>query len=343
MNQQRIALRIIDANLNRFIESLRVIEDALRFSGRAEDINQLKELRQETGNLSGVLCPRLGARDARSDPGLEEERTGNSARYSVDEVMRANLSRAKEALRSVEEYSKLLRDGTGEDLIRWARRCRRMLYDRESGLLRVRCMSWLDSLRLCVLTDESTDSMLYDRVRQAISGGADAIQFRRKNGPDRRLFDDAYELRRITRQSGIPLIINDRPDVAVLVSADGVHLGQDDMPVHSVRSLVGDSMAIGVSTHSEEQARLACKAGADYIGVGPVFSSAGKGVHLEPLGIERAREICSLVDIPCLLIGGINAANLNDIKALTVAVRSAVMSSPDPRSAAMQLKKEMIG
>ena len=341
MNQQRIALRIIDANLNRFIESLRVIEDALRFSGRSEDISQLKELRQETGSLSGVLCRRLGARDARSDPGLEEESTGNSVRYSVDEVMRANLSRAKEALRSVEEYSKLLRDGTGEDLIHWARRCRRLLYDRERGLLRDSCMSWLDSLRLCVLTDESTDSMLYDKVRQAISGGADAIQFRRKSGPDRRLFDDAYELRRITRQSGIPLIVNDRPDVAVLVGADGVHLGQEDISVQCVRSLVGDSMAIGVSTHSAEQAISAMIAGADYIGVGPVFSSAGKGVHLEPLGVEEALGICSSVDIPCLLIGGINSSNLGEIKGLTVAVRSAVMSDPDPRSAAMELKQEL--
>src|SRR5262249_37597577 len=140
----------------------------------------------------------------------------------------------------------------------------------------------------------------------AAAGGADVIQLREKTLADRELVERARNVRRWTRKAGVLFVVNDRPDVARLVEADGVHLGQDDMPVKDARRILGADALIGVSTHSIEQVRQAVLDGANYIGVGPTFPSATK-VFEEFPGLDFVRAVLAETTLPAFAIGGINA------------------------------------
>lgn len=345
MNERRAVFRIVDVNLNRFIEALRVIEDAHRLYLDDDDFLKVKELRHIGGEMRSHFNKHIWARDSTNDPGLDPSATTTSemTRKTIHDVLEANLSRAKEALRSIEEYSKLIHDH--EVLVQKAKECRRLLYDVEKTHILCHHRGWLHGFRLYVLTDDSPGTELHRKVKGAISGGADVIQFRRKNASDRDFLEDAREIRKITSEMGIPLIINDRIDIAVAVGADGIHLGQDDIPIEAARSMVGDSMVIGISTHSPDQALEAERRGADYIGVGAVFSARSKGIEAEPLGPGNAGRICSSVDIPSVVIGGIDENNigmLTEQGIVRVGVMSAIMNSPEPAKSAGHLKKELM-
>jgi thiamine-phosphate pyrophosphorylase len=141
------------------------------------------------------------------------------------------------------------------------------------------------------------------------------------------------------RRSGAAFIVNDHPDIAMAVEADGVHLGQDDLPVEVARKLMGGSRIIGVSTHSVEQARAAQSAGADYIGFGPIFTTRTKDAGPRQ-GIEGLRQVRKAVTLPVIAIGGINSGNLDEVLkagADGVAVISAILSAPDPYDTAREM------
>lgn len=146
----------------------------------------------------------------------------------------------------------------------------------------------------------------------------------------------------LVQQGGGTFIVNDRCDVAVAVGADGVHLGQDDMPLADARGIVGPGTLIGISTHNLDQAIAAERGGADYIGFGPVFPTATKA-HPDPVvGVEGLREVRGRVRIPIVAIGGINAANVHDVVAAGAgccAVVSAVLAAPDPSTAIAEMMK----
>ena len=180
-------------------------------------------------------------------------------------------------------------------------------------------------------------------VRDAVRGGADVIQLRDKKAPDEAVAEMARKLLAITRPAGVPLIINDRPRVAAMADADGVHLGQDDGLLTEARRIVGEGAIIGRSTHSAEQAKAAEAEGFDYIGVGPVFATPTKPGY-PPVGLELVRYAASSIGIPFVAIGGIDASNARTVRnagARTIAVVRAVLGSPDPRGAASKLLKEM--
>jgi thiamine-phosphate pyrophosphorylase len=200
------------------------------------------------------------------------------------------------------------------------------------------------SLGLYVLTDRelSRGRSNEDVVRLAVKGGATCIQFREKVGTTRELYREALKLRHLTALYCIPFIVNDRLDLALAVGADGVHLGQEDLPRAAAREIMGRDKILGISVGSVEEALEAQSGGADYLGVGPIFTTstkqdAGPGIGLAVLG-----EIRRAVSLPLVAIGGINVMTAADVLAAGadgLAVISAVVSAERIDNAAEELKK----
>ncbi len=178
-------------------------------------------------------------------------------------------------------------------------------------------------------------------IEAAIAGGATVVQYREKAAATRQMIAEAQALRELTRRVGVPLIVNDRLDVALAIDADGVHVGQDDMPAALARRLIGPDKILGVSTANLAEAMQAVQDGADYLGVGPVLATPTKPDAAPPIGMDGLREICRHVPIPVVAIGGINATNAADAIAAGaqgIAVVSAVVAAEDVATAARQLR-----
>jgi thiamine-phosphate pyrophosphorylase len=174
-------------------------------------------------------------------------------------------------------------------------------------------------------------------VAAALAGGADMIQLRDKSGDLRALLPQAREIQALCRAHGAIFIVNDRLDLALAAGADGVHVGQDDLPAEAARHLLGPGRILGVSTHSREQALAALAAGADYIGFGPMFPTGTKDTGYPPRGLEGLREVRAAVRLPILAIGGISletAAAVIAAGATAPAVISAIVTAPDISAAA---------
>ena len=203
------------------------------------------------------------------------------------------------------------------------------------------CQNW----KLYVITDfdaiggRSIESV----VRMAVEGGVDAIQLRHKKASDEELVLLARKLLQLTRIKKIPLIVNDRVKVAKLAGADGVHLGQEDGSFSEARAVLGENVIIGRSTHSPSQALAAEREGFDYIGVGPVFKTPTKPAYA-PVGLGLVGFVSRKISIPFVAIGGINAANAEEVRragAKAIAVVRAIMGAQDPKAAAKILKGKM--
>lgn len=178
-------------------------------------------------------------------------------------------------------------------------------------------------------------------VREAVAGGATCVQLREKDTATRDFLAVARELRALLQPLGVPLIVNDRVDVALAAGADGVHLGQQDMPIEVARRLGPPGWIIGVSAESLEDAVRAEREGADYIGVSPVFATPTKTDTALPLGLDGLRAIRRAVRLPLVAIGGIHEGNAREVieaGADGLAVVSAIMAAPDPRAAAARLR-----
>jgi thiamine-phosphate pyrophosphorylase len=183
-------------------------------------------------------------------------------------------------------------------------------------------------------------------VRAAVRGGVTCVQLREKHGSTRLFIEQARAVRELLNslEATIPLIVNDRIDVALAVGADGVHLGQSDMDIRDARRLAGPSMIIGISAESVADAVRAESEGADYLGISPVFATPTKTDTAPPLGLEGVAAIRAAVALPLVAIGGINADNAAAIiraGADGVAVVSAIVSAVCPRSAAASLKQRI--
>src|SRR5262249_55291609 len=192
----------------------------------------------------------------------------------VTHVVRASFKRLQEALRSLEEYGKLLSPDLGKPL----EKLRYQSYSLEQTiLLGASARQRLEKLNLYVLvTGSNCAGDLEWTIDEAAAGGAQIFQLREKNLSDKELLERAKRVRRATHKAGVLFILNDRPDIARLVQADGVHLGQDDLPIRDARRIMGSHSIIGLSTHTLEQVRQAVLQGASYIGVGPAFPSRTK-------------------------------------------------------------------
>lgn len=171
-------------------------------------------------------------------------------------------------------------------------------------------------------------------VRTMLDAGVRIVQYREKTKKMGAKYQECLALRAMTREAGAAFIVNDDIDLALLVDADGVHVGQEDLPVAAVRSLVGEGRAIGLSTHSPEQARAAVAAGADYIGVGPIFATQTKDDVCAPVGLAYLDYVVREIDLPFVAIGGIKAHNLAEVAgrgAHCTALVTEIVGVPDIR------------
>jgi thiamine-phosphate pyrophosphorylase len=196
---------------------------------------------------------------------------------------------------------------------------------------------------LYLVTDSSLSRgrKALDVVDAAISGGATLIQYREKGATTRAMVEEARALLALCRSRSVPLIVNDRADVALAIDADGLHIGQDDLPATIARRLLGKGKILGVSVGSAEEARLALAAGADYLGASPIFATATKPDAPRPLGIEGLRALAGATSLPLVAIGGIhagNAAAILEAGAAGIAVVSAIVSAEDVEAAARLLR-----
>lgn len=196
---------------------------------------------------------------------------------------------------------------------------------------------------LYLVTDRGLMSTqtLTEAVEQAILGGCTMVQLREKESSSLEFYEQAQEVKRITDRYEVPLIINDRVDIALAVEAAGVHIGQSDLPVSDVRRLIGMEMLLGVSVSSSEEAGKAMEDGADYLGVGAMFPTGTK-TDANAISMEELRRIRRMTNLPIVVIGGINQENAGQFRPMGIdglAVVSAIIGQPDIRKAAAQMKE----
>lgn len=188
---------------------------------------------------------------------------------------------------------------------------------------------------------DKTDEEFLNIIEEAIKGGTTIVQLREKTASTKEFYDLALRVKEITSRYGVPLLINDRIDIALAVDSEGVHIGQDDMPADIAREIIGEDKILGISASTVEEAKKAEKDSADYIGSGAVFPTATKD-NADSVSKDELKEIVDSIDIPIVAIGGItveNASTLKDSGIDGFSVVSAIMSADDPRDASRKLKE----
>lgn len=332
--------RILDVNLNRLREALRVIEDFARFVLEDRDAAlTVKQLRHAIRDMVVQLGePELSrSRDIRGDVGCDAKVAGELHRGGTEDVVAAALARGQEAARSIGEYAKPIQH---EAALR-AERIRYVLYELEQRIrLRGALRKRFRTVGLYViLTRELCRSDWLETAEAALLGGARCLQLREKSLTDRQLLEAARRLRELTLRHDALFIVNDRPDIAVLAHADGVHLGQDDLSVDAARRLLGGAALIGKSTHTPEQFRQALLEQPDYLAIGPMFATRTKPQpHIA--GLEVLRAVSSETALPVVAIGGITLDTIEQVArcgAACACVCSSVISAAEPRGAAEEL------
>ena len=355
MNPQRSSYRILDANLNRASEGLRVVEDVCRFHwnlpGFARELKALRHaLLAAAGEVAGDRKVLLESRNIEGDVGREggdstpDETAGTTEPTPLSTVAFRNLQRTREAIRAIEETCRSLKPA----LIPRFEGLRYQLYSVEKGLGLLGKHHdrgrRLEQARLYLVASERLCRKPFaETVTEALEAGVDIVQMREKDVPDRELLHRASLLRELTARAGALFVVNDRPAIALLAHADGLHLGQEDLPLYGARAIVGDSLLIGCSTHSLDEARRAAREGADYIGVGPVFTTSTKDAG-PPLGPEGLRSILRETSLPAFAIGGVSEDNLSQVVgagARRVAIASAILSAEDVAGTVRRIKKHL--
>lgn len=335
--------RILDAAGNRAREALRVLEDFVRFGQNDSAITgELKSMRHELASLLAKL-PRpqlLSARDTVNDVGTNIAAEHEYRRTSLNDVVTANTRRLQEALRSLEEFGKVHDPQLGRsfEALRYRSYTLEKRLHAENALHRR-----LAEARLYLLLPATSDRHPWKvLLNVAIVGGVQVVQLRDKSLSDQVLLTVAMQIREATRLTNTLFIVNDRVDIALASNADGVHLGQDDMPISAARKIVGNNMLIGVSTHNPQQLQQAINAGADYVGIGPTFASTTKTFDALA-GLEYVRQTRDC-PIPAFVLGGVTLDNVDsviDAGGRRIAVSSAILSADDPQIAARQLRNKL--
>lgn len=330
--------RIIDANANRVREALRVLEEAARFIAEDQTLaRRLKQMRHDFIQALPKPAELIAHRDTPGDVGTQVSTNTEQSRASMQDVIAAANARLSEALRAIEEYSKLKGLDQGfSQLAQAAERLRYQGYDAAQQLTLAMAGGHAKQWRLCLLLTESLCAN-HDWpyvLQQAVANGADCIQVREKSMDAGPLLKRVREVLRLVAGRA-DVVVNDRPDIALLAGADGVHLGQTDLSPREVRKIVGPAMLIGVSTSSLDQAKAAKAQGADYCGVGPMFPTTTK--HKPDLaGPDYLRDYIAWGGLPHLAIGGISTENISELiraGVQGVAISSAICSASNPAQA----------
>ena len=346
------AHRVLDAAANRAREGIRVVEDYVRFQLDDRHLTRmLKELRHA---LTEVLR-RLGsdrwihARNTINDVGTSVSTKSEHLRGSITDVVRANLKRIQEAVRSLEEFSKALgfRPSHPHDVLPPAmfEQLRYQSYTLEKAVLQtISGQHQFEGCQLYLLVTEANCKTDIEKVvRSAIQSGVGIVQLREKTKSDREVIELGHQIRQWTRDADVMFIMNDRADLAVVTDADGVHVGQDELSVAEARRIVGEDRLVGVSTHSIEQARQAVLDGASYIGVGPCFPSQTKSFS-EFAGVEFVKQVAAEISLPWFAIGGISESTIRQAisaGASRVAVSACVCQAENPGNAVLNLREAL--
>ena len=332
------ALRLLDAAENRAREGLRVLEDHARFALDHKGLTaECKALRHALGAALPVeRGERCVSRETASDVGTGLSEPTERVRADAPAVLAANAARTQEALRSLEEWSKVADPDRGAAF----ESLRYRVYTLEKRLLAATARPSLGPWRVYLLfTQAACRGEPFDVLKAALEAGAGPVQVREKEMSDRDLLAHLRRVRAVTAECGVPMIVNDRPDLARLCGADGVHLGTDDLPVAEVRAELGERFLIGASTHRPEDATATLKAGADHLGVGPCFPSGTKRFDDFP-GTDYLRFAAANVVVPWFAIGGIDRSTIAEAAAAgaeRVAVCGAVCGADDPGEAVAEL------
>ncbi len=327
-NPDKHVAQLIDANLDRAREGLRVIEDWCRYGLQRKDlIVTIKNFRQQLGQCHKEIYKQ--ARSASTDQGSGLTHLAQQKRNDPLEIVFANCARVQEALRVIEEFSR----STDEKLSNVASQIRYEVYELESNILKATrgnvLRKKLQSCKLCLVTKPHPE--LFNIVSNALKAGITMVQYRCKKEIDSNKVSQAQKLAALCKEHRSLFIINDRVDLALALDADGVHLGQEDIPVDIARNLLGSEKLIGLSTHSLEEAKSAQDKGCDYIGFGPVFKTNSKP-GLNPLGFSSFKELSRSISLPWFAIGGINQKNVSQVfdeGATRVAVINSIMNEKD--------------
>ncbi|MBW4658203.1 MAG: thiamine phosphate synthase [Drouetiella hepatica Uher 2000/2452] len=322
--------RILDANLDRAREGVRIIEEWCRFGLNSTELTEeCKQLRQELAHWHTDDLRK--ARDTANDPGVALSHPQEEQRSSISQVLRVNFCRTQEALRVLEEYGKLRSAKLGAA----CKQMRYRVYELESRLTaypfqKLERLRKLERSPLYLVT--SPVDLLFETVEAALKGGLTLVQYRDKTADDQVRLMRAEKLKQLCQQYDALFIINDRPDLALAVGADGVHLGQEDLPIAVARMILGNQAIIGRSTHCADDLQRAIAEGADYIGVGPVYATPTKAGR-PAAGLDYVRYAAEHSSVPWFAIGGIDTQNLFEVIAAgaeRVSVVRAIMEAEQP-------------
>ena len=334
-------MRLIDANLNRAGEAIRTLEDLARFLLDDATLSRgCKEARHALHAAADSIWPGQRwpwHRDTPGDVGTHVSTPSEGDRSGAADIAAAAGRRAAEALRTLEEAAKLESSSGGEEV----ESIRYRVYELAAALQRRLGGGVATQWPVCLLLTESICTRPWQEVLEAsLDAGVTCVQVREKS------LDDASLLRRVrtvltlARRAGATVIVNDRVDVAQAAGADGAHLGQGDLPIPEARRLCGRRLMLGVSTHSVSEAAEAVEAGADYVGMGPVYATTTRP-DLSPAGLGVVGDTLPIIgDLPHLAIGGITSDRVGALCGAGVrgvAVGAAICGAQEPRAAAMAI------
>jgi len=335
-------LRIIDANLNRIGEGLRILEDLARFLLNDTALTQqLKTMRHELRQDDWLSHQQLlQSRNSEGDVGIDLEVPGEEKHRELPVTVVANAKRVQESLRSLEEMAKT--PGTKLDSEKF-KQARFNLYTIEqkllSRLLRQDKIKQLPGLYVIIDTQTLNKRNPVEIANQAIYGGAKTIQLRDKILSKKDLLPVAQELKNLCAEHDVLFIVNDYLDLALATDADGLHLGQNDLPIKEARKLIPMDKILGCSTTTVDQATIAESDGADYVAVGSIYPTSSKET-ITVVGLEILSQIRQAVNLPIVAIGGISKDNVSEVLSAgadSVAVISAVLRAGDAEEASRQL------
>jgi thiamine-phosphate pyrophosphorylase len=349
---ERATYRIIDANFNRAREAARVIEDFCRFALNCRQLTErAKQLRHELSAAVGKLDTGwlLASRNVAGDIGVDKTVDKQLQRTTLHDCLTAGCKRLTEALRTLTETVRTQNRSVAETI----EKLRFDAYTLEKDIFLLGEPGWkFRQVKLNVIVSSNLPADVIALTQRCVAGGADCIQLRAKDIDDDKLFALAVEFVQICK-SGSPgsggqvlSIINDRVDVAVATGADGVHLGQNDLPLEQARKLQLAPLIIGKSTHSLEQLHAAVNALPTYVSLGPIFSTGTKPTA-KPVGLDYVRQaVTELADtgVSHVAIGGITLENVEQVLgagANSIAVCSAVTETKDPTAACRALKERI--
>lgn len=353
---QQTTYRILDASANRATEGIRTIEEFVRFalddSVAAAAAKSLRhDLAIALGRLDRTLL--LTARDTESDVGTAIQTRSEYQRAEISDVITAAAERVQQSLRVLEEYGKTID-------VEFARQIETLRYraytlhsqiELKAGQLEARQSArrrrLADSVLYLLIDCKQDEATFLSAIRELAQAGVDIFQLRDKQATDKLLYERAKLGASIARDCGALLIVNDRADIALSADADGVHVGQEELPATVARQIIGRDRLLGVSTHNIDQVHQAIAEGADYIGCGPTFPSTTKSFreHAGTRFLEQVHQETNKTPRPAFAIGGITSNNVDQVTASgfhRIAVTAAINNADDPVSATEELRKQLV-